>query len=45
MDHPLPSPPEFRVWGVIVSEPGLLISGGGEVSEDAAFVKVIQLIR
>ena len=45
-DHPLPSPPEFRVWGVIVNQPGLLIGGGpGEVPEDKAFLKVVQLIR
>jgi len=45
-DHPLPSPPEFRVWGVLMSQPGLLVStGDGDVPENAAFVKVIQLIR
>ena len=43
--HPLPDPPEFRVWGVLMSQPGLLVNGGGEVSEDAAFIKIIQLIR
>ena len=43
--HPLPSPPEFRVWGVLMSQPGLLVSGGDAVPEDAAFLKVVQLIR
>ena len=43
--HPLPDPPEFRVWGVIVNQPGLLIGGVGDVPDDAAFLKVVQLIR
>jgi Flp pilus assembly protein TadG len=44
-DHPLPSPPEFRVWGVIVNQPGLLVGGAGDVPDDKAFLKVVQLIR
>jgi hypothetical protein len=43
--YPLPSPPEFRIYGVLVNQPGLLIGGAGEVPDDAAFLKVIQLIR
>jgi Flp pilus assembly protein TadG len=45
VDHPLPSPPEFRIWGVLISQPGLLISGGEAVPAEAAFAKVVQLIR
>jgi hypothetical protein len=44
-DHPLPSPPEFRVWGVLVNQPGLLVGGAGEVPDNKAFLKVVQLIR
>ena len=43
--EPLPNPPEFEIHGILVEMPGLLISGGGAVPEDAAFLKVVQLIR
>jgi hypothetical protein len=45
MGYPLPNPPQLEIWGAIVNEPGLLTAGGGDIPEDAAFVKVVQLIR
>ena len=44
-DHPLPDPPEFRVWGILMAQPGLLVSGGEAVPAEASFTKVVQLIR
>jgi hypothetical protein len=43
--EPLPNPPNFEIRGILVEMPGLLLSGGGAVPEDAAFLKVVQLIR
>ena len=43
--YPLPRPPDLSIWGAVVNEPGLLSAGGGNIPEDAAFVKIIQLIR
>jgi hypothetical protein len=43
--EPLPNPPDFEIHGILVEMPGLLISGGGAVPEDAAFLKTVQLIR
>ena len=43
--EPLPKPPNFEIHGILVEQPGLLLSGGGSVPEEAAFLQVIQLIR
>jgi hypothetical protein len=43
--EPLPNPPNFEIHGILVEMPGLLLSGGGAVPEEAAFLQVIQLIR
>ena len=42
---PLPKGSNKDILGILVSQPGLLTSGGGSVPEEAAFLKVIQLIR
>jgi len=43
--EPLPNPPNFEIHGILVEMPGLLLSGGGEVPAEAAFLQIIQLIR
>jgi hypothetical protein len=39
------APPNFSLQGVLVTQPGLFVGTGGTVNTNAAFVKVIQLIR
>lgn len=46
LDEVIPDPPNFNIRGRLISQPGLLdLEGGGTIPANAAFIKVIQLIR
>jgi hypothetical protein len=42
---PAQGPPNFRLRGVIVSQPGLLQGGAGAVNPNATFLRIVLLIR
>jgi hypothetical protein len=45
LDRPMAGPPNFDLWGILVSDIGLMSQGFGGADPEAAFLKVVTLVR